>query len=186
LENVSNALSEDVAQKLAQITRNLPFQKEMKGAMRQKAMGREHETVRMKQVKDEEEFECYRESFLSSNFKLPFRKLCPNAFVSAPGLADTYVMTEIIESPKEEEKKKEEIKLKADSFFKRKAEEEGKDEEEVELPGQDLSHHFQVEGESKKIIFQVVVTHLPRCHWSLTSLTPRFVYNSFDSSEKIT
>jgi len=48
LENVSNALSEDVAQKLAQISRNLPFQKEMKGAMRQKAMGREHETVRMK------------------------------------------------------------------------------------------------------------------------------------------
>jgi len=95
-------------------------------------------------------------------------------------------MTEIIESPKEEEKKKEEIKLKADSFFKRKAEEEGKDEEEVELPGQDLSHHFQVEGESKKVNCQVVVTHLPRGHWSITSLTPRFVYNSFDSSEIIT
>ena len=73
----------------------------MRGEARKKEVIQGLETLNIQSVKDENEFECYNNSFFSSNFQLPRRKLCRNAFKPLPLDPGTWIITELIESTNE-------------------------------------------------------------------------------------
>ena len=75
------------------------FKASLRGAERKRKLKAEFDALLSSGLtKVEDEFECYDQSFLSNNFKLPRRKLCPAACQLIPLMSNTYLITEIIES----------------------------------------------------------------------------------------
>lgn len=75
-----------------------PFRESLRGEQRKVELIKDPALLEILQTRhdDENEFDTYKNSFFSQNFALPIRKLCPWATFAAPGIEDTYVVTEVI------------------------------------------------------------------------------------------
>jgi len=113
-------------------------------------------TLKIESVKDENEFECYANSFFSANFQLPIRKLCYEACAPVPLDPGSWILTEVIEATGQPG-------CLSNHFFDQ---------------GEQKKIYWQLQ------VSRITLDkHNPT--WNIKDLTPPFVYNCFDPSLKI-
>jgi hypothetical protein len=107
-------------------------------------------------VKDENEFDCYNNSFFSANFQLPIRKLCYNACKPVPLDPGSWILTEVIEGTGQPD-------CLSDHFLDQ---------------GEQKKLYWQLQ-------VSLVTLDKQNPTWNKQDLTPPFVYNCFDPSLRI-
>jgi len=128
----------------------------MRGAERRKGLVYGPEFLKIKSEKDENEFECYDNSFFSANFQLPVRKLCTGASAPLPLDPGSWILTQVIEATAQPG-------CLSNHYFDQ---------------GEQKKIYWQLQVSR-------IPLDKNNPTWNKKDLTPPFVYNCFDPSLKI-